>query len=87
MATTTHWVVRDFAATPLLYAAHQHMLLRRCGILPMIRLTQRSRMMRDLKIVCVVTLCILFVFALVGTVYAILNPEIVAAFIGPIADR
>jgi len=42
--------------------------------------------MRDFKIACIVTLCVLMAFALVGAIYAIINPEIVAAFIGPVAS-
>ncbi len=42
--------------------------------------------MRDLKAACIVTLCVLGFFALVGGAYVALNPEVITAFLGPMAQ-
>jgi hypothetical protein len=44
-------------------------------------------MMREWKIACVVAGCVLGLFALVASAYVVFNPEVAAAFFGPVANR
>lgn len=43
--------------------------------------------MRELKAACIVALCVLGVFTLVGVAYVVINPEVMSAFIGPTAQK